>query len=199
MRSNPEKSFSYKFPNFYAETNRLPSDWLIRLKQHLARRFGEVGVEISVLDKDTVKVAITPHNIHKDICEDFSMGFDDGTSFIDPRNGKSPEWISDKERLISIPFVRYIQGAKTKYPWDVLNNIGGIFIVEGRDPIQLMPLIKAFKYKMRMIGQFYIVTKKIPIGTVVINAFVDYNEKHDPYLRDNSYLRFPVNKVLQDE
>lgn len=200
MMHNEKRSFFYDHPNFYVETDKMSNTWLQDLKQYCARRFEKpVQIDVSILDTDTVKLAIMPAEIHRVICEDFKMSHDDGTRYIRTQGSEITTWVEkkDKERDRLIPFVQFRKGEVTKYPWHVLDDVGGMFIVEGRDPVQLMPLIASFKYKRRMVGNYYITTRKVPIGTAVMNIFIDYKDKHVPYERGGSYLRFDLPSFVE--
>jgi hypothetical protein len=199
---NEKETIFYDAPNFFIDTKRIAGDWLQKFKDHCARRFHiPVQIDVSVLDKDTVKLVVMPASIHQELCEDFNMHYEDGNRYIRSRGGEEVNWPSnkDKERNKLVPFVQFRKGEATKYPWHVLDEVGGLFIVEGRDPVNLTPLITSYKWRRRLVGKYYIVTRKVPIGTAVVNVFIDYKDKHVPYERGGSYLRFNYPSYINQE
>lgn len=200
MRTNQAQSIFYESPFFYFETQKLPEDWLQKFKTWCHNTFtNSVEIEIAVLDQETIRLTVIPASTHEVICERFDLIDENGSRYLKPGSHDPSNWI-DKSRSkhVLIPIVQYRQGEKTKYPWEVLDNIGGLFVVQGRTPNQLTPLVAAYKYKKRHIGNYLIATKSVSIGTVVATLFIEYQDKHIPYERGGSYLRFEYFEQLKE-
>lgn len=194
---SPSKAFIYKDRKFWVDTKEAKQGWRYALDQALVDR-GHKQCRVNVMSGDLHEVIIEPGDIHNEIIELFQMRGLDGQQYLTDR-GK-PVQISElyEPKQRQIPLVKLEGKSRRLYPWHELDNLGGMFIVEGRKPVEVAPLIKAYVAKMAAQGKYHVRSVSVPIGCAIMTVWIEGPDPIHSEYRERSYLTFPRVALPED-